>query len=60
VPVVDTTAAGDTFIGYLMAARLRGCSITSSLAYACKASSIKVSRLGAMQGIPSAHEVFTE
>jgi ribokinase len=58
MPVADTTAAGDTFTGYFIAARSRNYSMKESLAIACKASSIAVSRPGAMQSIPLAKEVF--
>lgn len=57
-PVVDTTGAGDTFIGYFLASRIKGYSTKACLANACKASSIKVSRSGAMGAMPLAHEVF--
>ncbi|GHU47493.1 ribokinase [Spirochaetia bacterium] len=57
-PVVDTTAAGDTFTGYFIAARQKGLAVKESLAIACKASSLTVSRHGAMQSIPLAAEVF--
>jgi ribokinase len=59
LPVVDTTGAGDTFIGYYLASRLaRGLSVRDSLRMACHASSIMVSRPGAMEAIPVAAEVF--
>jgi ribokinase len=58
VPVVDTVGAGDTFTGYFIAARSRNCTVKESLAIACKASSIAVSRPGAMQSIPLAAEIF--
>ncbi len=57
-PVVDTTAAGDTFIGYFLASRARGEDVPHSLYYATFASSITVSRMGAMDSIPLAEEVF--
>jgi ribokinase len=57
-PVVDTTGAGDTFLGFFIAARARGRAPAEALAVACKASSIAVSRLGAMASIPLANEVF--
>ncbi len=57
-PVVDTTGAGDTFIGYLLASRVRGFDIKESLRLACKASSLKVSRAGAMVAMPLKEEVF--
>ena len=56
--VVDTTAAGDTFIGYFLASRIKGLSIEESLEKASYASSITVSREGAMETIPTAAEVF--
>jgi len=58
LPVVDTTAAGDTFIGYFLTSRSLGHDNQSSLRYACKASGLAVSRLGAMGSIPLASEVF--
>ncbi len=58
LPVVDTTGAGDTFIGYLLAARVRDLDIKESLRLACKASSLKVSRDGAMVAMPLKDEVF--
>ncbi len=58
LPVADTTAAGDTFIGYYIAARDHGFPVRESLGLACKASSIAVSRFGAMESIPLAAEVF--
>ena len=57
-PVVDTTAAGDTCLGFFLAARARGFSPEAALAAACRASSIAVSRPGAMESIPFAREVF--
>jgi ribokinase len=58
LPVADTTAAGDTFTGYFIAARARNLSVQEALAAACKAASIAVSRKGAMASIPFAGEVF--
>jgi ribokinase len=58
LPVADTTGAGDTFTGYFLAARAKNLSVGESLAVACKAASIAVSRLGAMEAIPFAGEVF--
>jgi ribokinase len=57
-PVVDTTGAGDTFTGYFLASRSRNFPVRESLALACKAASIAVSKMGALQAIPDASEVF--
>jgi ribokinase len=58
LPVLDTTGAGDTFTGYFIAARAKKKSPSGALALACKASSIAVSRMGAMEAIPFRGEVF--
>lgn len=58
LPVVDTTAAGDTFIGYFLTSRSLGHGSQQALRHACKASGLAVSRLGAMGSIPLASEVF--
>ncbi len=55
--VVDTTCAGDTFMGYYLASRCSGKKVRTSLETACKASSITVSRQGAMDSIPFCEEV---
>jgi ribokinase len=57
VDVVDTTAAGDTFIGYYLASRLAGASVRESLQTACVAAAICVSRAGAIAAIPVRSEV---
>lgn len=54
---VDTTAAGDTFLGYYLASRISGFDIRSSMERASKASSITVSRPGAMDSIPMVSEI---
>ena len=58
LPVADTTGAGDTFTGYFIAAREKNIPVPQALTLACKASSIAVSRKGAMESIPLAVEVF--
>ncbi len=59
LPVADTTGAGDTFIGYFLAGKLQGLDIDTCLQKACWASSLAVSKHGAMTSIPFAHEVFS-
>lgn len=58
VKAVDTTAAGDTFIGYFAASLLKGLTPEQCLTYACKAASISVTRKGATDSIPKKKEVF--
>jgi ribokinase len=58
LPVVDTTGAGDTFSGYFIAAKVRNIPVNEALRLACKASSIAVSRPGAMEAVPYGDEVF--
>ena len=58
VKAVDTTAAGDTFIGYFAAAKVRKFPPERCLAYACTAAAISVTRPGAAASIPSRREVF--
>ncbi|MFT5705874.1 MAG: ribokinase [Oceanospirillaceae bacterium] len=57
VTVVDTTAAGDTFLGFLLAAISEGKSKKAALTNACKASSLAVQSLGASSSIPTAAQV---
>lgn len=58
VATVDTTAAGDTFIGYYMAERLQGESVKEALDMASRASAIAVSKKGAAPSIPNRDEVL--
>ena len=57
VPVVDTTAAGDTFCGFFLASIAKGLCAADALRYASLASSIAVSRKGAAGSIPTWDEV---
>ena len=57
VEAVDTTAAGDTFIGYFMAARQRGDGIEQALRLATTASALCVQQAGAEPSIPVAAAV---
>jgi ribokinase len=56
-PVLDTTAAGDTFIGYFLALQAINLSVENSLRGASKASGIAVSRKGASSSIPYNNEL---
>jgi ribokinase len=58
VKVVDTTAAGDTFIGYLCACLQRNMSMKKSLALAVRAASRSVPKRGASVSIPLLKEVM--
>ena len=57
VPVVDTTAAGDTFTGYFIGGLMRGEEPKTALDHAAKAAAIAVSRPGAAPSIPDRSEV---
>jgi ribokinase len=58
VNAVDTTGAGDTFIGYFCACMQRGMALKDSLVAATKAASICVTRKGATTSIPVIKEVL--
>lgn len=57
VKAVDTTAAGDTFTGYFLAGLIEGMAVPDILKMSAKASSIAVTRAGAVQSIPYRKEV---
>ncbi|MEG0692949.1 MAG: ribokinase [Oscillospiraceae bacterium] len=59
VKVVDTTAAGDTFLGYFIGLIAAEKNVELALKYASAASSIAVSRTGAVPSIPTIDEVET-
>ncbi len=54
---VDTTAAGDTFLGYFLASVTKGESVERSMAVASKAASVAVSVKGAASSIPFLRDV---
>lgn len=58
VQVVDTTAAGDTFTGFFVAAIAAGADEKTALEQATKAAAISVSRKGAAPSIPSREEML--
>jgi ribokinase len=57
VNVVDTTAAGDTFIGALCAARAAGQTMDAAVLRGIQAATICVTRAGAQASIPYLHEL---
>ena len=59
IPVtpVDTTGAGDTFTGYLIAGLDRGLPMEQALGLATRAGALMVSRLGTADVIPDLKEV---
>lgn len=57
VPVVDTTGAGDTYIGYFVRGIVEGMSLLETAKLATKASAISVTRPGAVDSIPGYDEV---
>ena len=57
VTPVDTTAAGDTYTGYFLAALAEGQPVPACMKLAAKASAIAVTRPGASPSIPWREEV---
>ena len=57
VRAVDSTGAGDTFLGYFLAARLRGLPASECLRLSNLAAALCVTRPGAMDSIPRWAEV---
>lgn len=57
VEPLDTTAAGDTFCGVLVAAFAHGASVVEALRQASAASALACTRLGAQSSIPTLAEV---
>jgi ribokinase len=57
VEAVDTTAAGDTFVGGFAAGLAAGRHVAEAIAFGQAAASISVTRTGARASIPRAEEV---
>ena len=57
VTAVDTTGAGDTFTGYLLAGLDQGAAMPEALELALKAAALKVTRRGTADAIPTRDEV---
>lgn len=59
VPVVDTTGAGDAFVGAFLAAWLNGAGAFSAASLGCAAGSLAVTRFGAQEVRPLAGELLS-
>jgi ribokinase len=59
IEVIDTTGAGDTFCGALVAAMARGLGMQDCLREASAASALACTKLGAQSSIPSRAEVLS-
>lgn len=57
VEIIDTTGAGDTFVGYLLAALVSGSAASEALERAVTAGAMAVAQAGATPSIPSANDV---
>lgn len=57
VAAVDTTAAGDTFCGYLATALAQGRSLDEALRWSNQAAALSVGKAGAQDSIPTVAEV---
>ncbi|MDO8972284.1 MAG: PfkB family carbohydrate kinase, partial [Saprospiraceae bacterium] len=57
VQAIDTTAAGDAFNGGLAVATARGLALPAAVRFASAVGAISVTRLGAMNSLPTAAEV---
>ena len=57
VDVLDTTAAGDTFVGFFISSLSSGAPIKDALTLACQAASLSVTRKGAAESIPTLSEL---
>ena len=58
VTAMDTTAAGDTFIGAFAASKDSGMSTKDALVFATAASALTVTRQGAQSSIPCKEEII--
>lgn len=58
VEALDSTAAGDVFNGALAVALSEGKTLTEAVEFACRASAISVTRMGAQSSIPYRNELI--
>jgi ribokinase len=59
VDVVDTTAAGDAFVGAIAGRLVQGDGLGGAVRYACAAGAVAATRPGAQPSLPTAGEVAT-
>jgi len=59
VKVVDTTAAGDAFVGGFAVSMVEGRGLHEAATFACAAGTLAVTRLGAQTSLPTREEVET-
>ena len=57
VEAIDTTGAGDCFNGSLASELAKGNELSQSIEFACRVASMSVTRAGAQDAMPFAHEV---
>jgi ribokinase len=57
VEAVDTTAAGDTFVGAYISKRMKGSTVEMALRYATAASALTVTKHGAQISIPTESDI---
>ena len=57
VTAIDTTGAGDTFLGYVLADLSDGQTMQQAMSYASAAAALQITRQGALPAIPSRSEV---
>ncbi len=58
VKALDTTAAGDSFIGGLVTQLAMGKTIEEAIQYATKVAAITITRMGAQSSLPNKKEVI--
>ena len=57
VKAIDTTAAGDSYVGAIVTALSEGKDIVEAMKFASKCSSITVTRIGAISSLPTIDEI---
>lgn len=57
VTAIDTTGAGDTFLGFVLASLSDGQTMQQAMRYASAAAALQITRQGALPAIPSGAEV---